>query len=234
MATDEFNRNERYESILARGEFKGESEYMQGEIRKYLADRRRWLKMKNEEALAYEAAALENATAGPSVQVLRHRKLLPEQFPEGTRVRRLSDKLQPLRAALAAVETDYYELRDKLDQTKEALKQFNLESVTDPLEYTNLVATLDFYKRKFNLIAPKFQKAQSNLSNTQITLQMAYGEYASMVDELNHIGPVDRPLREFDRLSDRAREAGRIAELEFLIDFTLRPSSELRPQTAAA
>jgi chromosome segregation ATPase len=231
MIKNEFEINENLERIIMRREVDAQDKHTQARIRDYLRQKRAWVNEQRAgaERLAYGALASLN----PVVRELRHTKLEAARFPEGTRIRELFDLVESLRGPFAAIEREHNELTAQLRAAQTALNAYDVERAASPHEFNQLTTTLDFYTRKRSSHSPKMFEARAQYETAQSSFRHAYAEYSRLVDELNAIGPLDRPLAEGERIEDRARDAGEIARLEFLIAAILKPGERILQSSAA-
>lgn len=161
----------------------------------------------------------------PPVCVERRRKITdPASLPAG-RIRSFFDQVTALeRGPHEALEKEFKEHLVLRDQAQTALDQLDPET-TKPEDYRAAATFRDFYDGKARALGQKLRDVKARLEDARLKLHMATDEYNRRVDELNSIRQLDRPLGPHESIKDRAREVGRAAELEFLLEVLLRPGS---------
>jgi chromosome segregation ATPase len=203
-------------------------------LQKYLKAKR--LHQKQESAEAAQIAFSCLAGLDPVVRELRHSKVEAARFPVGSRIRALFDEAETLRAPLKTLEREYSELAAQQNSAQAAFDAYDVERAKSPREYYELEAAASFYAEKMSLLFPRVMEARREFDHANSCLLSAYREYGQLVNELNSIKPLTRPLaaRKQDR-DERAREVGEVARLEYLIDTILRApvvASALSPARA--
>ncbi len=154
----------------------------------------------------------------PPVAVLRHERLEAADFPEGTRIRELFDQVKELTASYEAAKNDFDEVAALCARAQRTLDEADPE-VMPAGRYAAIAAELELNKRRSSSVTERLCRARVALSDAKQLLGAAYKEYSDSADRLNAIGLIDRPLGNMETLSDRAKEVGEVARLEYLLDY---------------
>ena len=169
----------------------------------------------------------------PKVAVLRHVRLTPGQFPEGTRVRQAYELMNELREPFQETCAAFADLCAKRALAQKAVDDYDPETATSPNQYRGALAELEFYQAKLRVIGPKARRARERFDLAQQTLRSGYSQYSRYVNELNAIRDLERPFGLSERVTDRAKEVARVAELEYLINALLTPPAQVAQRSAA-
>jgi len=200
-------------------------------LQNYLKAKRLHQQQENAEAAQIAFSCLDGL--GPVVRELRHTKIEAERFPEGTRIRELYDEAETLRAPFELLQREHSEKDGQLKAAKDALARYNVETASTPRQYQELAADVEFYQAKLRPVAPKMFAARSQFENARESLRHAYRQYSQMVDELNSIGSLTRPLAASERIEDRASEVGEVSRLTYLLEALLQPQAKAAQRSAA-
>ncbi len=165
-------------------------------------------------------------------RVQRKKKLQPSEFARGTRIRDAYELLQELRQVYEPLQEQFLEALRTHDQTKAELERYDPESASE-FDFRDAVARECFWRGRQRVMGSKARVARGNFEYAQQTLRHQYAAYSGLVEALNAIGPLDRPLARHERLEDRAREVGEVARLEFILSAILSPVAKVAQRSAA-
>ncbi len=234
MQEKEFEEKEAYETQLMQlgaGKLKFEelNAYEQKRLKAYSSEKRRWQREQWSQIESEMEARL--MSLDPKVRCLRRVKLEPVDFEKGTRVRDYYENVQPARAAYEPLQENFLEALGNFHRAEADLKNYDPESTTE-FEYRDRVARLDFWRRRLRVAGPKARMARQEFGTVETTFKHEYATYSRLVDELNSIAALDRPVASHETIEERAREAGEISRLEYLLEAMLTPMSVAKSSAA--
>ncbi len=236
MQEKEFEEKEAYETQLMQlgaGKLKFEEldAFAQKRLKAYSSEKRTW--QRKQWSLIEKDMESRLTSLDPKVRCLRHAKLEPVDFEKGTRVRDYYENVQPARAAYEPLQENFLEALGNFNRAEADLKNYDPESTSDSeFEYRDRVARLDYWRRKFKVAGPKARMARQEFAAIESVFRHEYAAYTRFVDELNSIAALDRPVASHETIEERAREAGEISRLEYLIEAMLTPMSVAKSSAA--
>ena len=158
----------------------------------------------------------------PRVVVLRHKKIEdPERLPSGTRMRAWWEQTNEWRARYEAAQRELSQAQELCARAQQSLDQMDPEAAPD--RYAAAAARLRSLQSQVTTLSEKVRQARQQFELAQSEWRLAYSAYERLVAEVNAIPPLDRPLLPGERIEDRAKEHGRVAELEYLLKAMLQP-----------
>lgn len=230
----EFVENETHEKLLleieaGREKVSGLDSHTHKRLTTYVQQKRAWQRAQHAAMESEEARRL--ALLEPRAVFFRHAMLKPEDFPLGSHVRNTYDTLTRLTARTEPILKEHAELRAAYADARKTLENFDMANATSPRAHADAVHAVEFYGSKLKVVTPRAVHARERQENAQTSLRIAYAKYTSLVKRLNQIGELGRPLAARD-VESRAREAGEVARIEFLLEYMLTPVPAARAQAA--
>jgi hypothetical protein len=231
---EEFDEKEAFERQLMElgaGKLKFEEldALTQKRLKAYVSEKRKWQREQWTQIESEMEARL--SSHDPKVRCLRRVKLEPTEFEKGTRVRDYYENVEPARATFEPLQEAFLEALGNSRKAEAELKNYDPDS-TSEFEYRDRVARLDFWRRKLKVVGPKARMARQEFNAAETTFKLEYATYVRRLDEINSLGVVSRPLAAHETIEERAREAGEISRLDYIIQAMLKPTSIAKSSAA--